>query len=114
MAGGKRVIIVDDDKSILRLFTLILQKKGHVVDITETFKEALEKIGRERYDVALIDVVLPDANGLDLLSSIPFETKKIVITGTQTEENRRKAIAEGADEYLLKPVKTEKLLETIC
>jgi DNA-binding NtrC family response regulator len=93
---------------------LILQRKGHLADTAETAREALEKIGKERYDVALIDVMLPDLNGLDLLKYIPSETKKIVITGTQTEESRRKAISEGAEEYLLKPVKTERLLEIIA
>lgn len=113
MTNPKRIIIIDDDKNILRIFTSLLQRKGHIVDAAETGKEALEKIHREQYDVALIDVVLPDANGLDLLRSIPSKTKKIIITGTQREEGMGKAISEGADAYLLKPVKLEKLLQII-
>jgi len=109
MVGVKRVIIIDDDKNILSIFTSILKRKGYIVDTAESGKEALEKISREQYDVALVDVVLPDANGLDLLGSIPSETKKIVITGTQREEGLRKATSEGAYAYLLKPVKPEKL-----
>jgi len=114
MAGAKRVIIIDDDKNILRIFTLLLQRKGHTVDTAESGKEALEKIYREQYDVALIGVILPDTNGLDLLRSIPSGTKKIVITGAQREEGMRKAISKGADAFLPKPVKPEKLLQLIA
>lgn len=114
MTGGKRILIIDDDRNILRFFTLILQRKGYMADTAESGKEALEKMGRERYDAALIDVMLPDANGLDLLRRIPSETKKIMITGIESEESRRKAASEGADAYLLKPVKPEKLLEIIA
>ena len=113
MVGAKRVIIIDDDQNILRIFASLLQRKGYIVDIAASGKEALEKLCKEQYDVALIDVMLPDANGIDLLRSIPLSTKKIVITGTETEENRRKATSEGVDMYLLKPVKPEKLLEII-
>jgi DNA-binding response OmpR family regulator len=113
MAADKMILIVDDDKSILRLFTLILQRKGYSTDTAETGKEALEKISSNSYDVALIDIVLPDMSGLDLLRSIPSRTKKIMITGAASEENQRRAQSEGADAYLLKPVKPEKLLQMI-
>ena len=111
---NKRVLIVDDVKSILRFFTLILQRKGYSTDTAETGKEALEKISNQFYDVALIDVVLPDTNGLNLLKRIPPKTKKIMITGTASEENQKRAQTEGANAYLLKPVKPEKLLQIIA
>ena len=114
MMDAKRVLIIDDDKSIQRFFTLILQRKGYGTDSAETGKEALEKISHQSYDVALIDVVLPDMNGLDLLKSFPPNTKKIVITGTSSNETYKRAQTEGADAYLLKPIKPEKLLQTIA
>ena len=114
MKDTKRVLIVDDDKSILRFFTLILQRKGYLTDTAETGKEALEKISSQFYDVALIDVVLPDMNGLDLLKRIPSNTKKIVMTGAASEENYKKAQTEGVDTYLLKPIKPEELLRIIA
>ena len=114
MTNTKKIILIDDDENILRIFTSLLQRKGYIVDTAETGKEALKKIDTGQYDVALIDVILPDVNGLDLLKSIPSKTKKIVVTGTQRDECLRKAISEGADEFLLKPVKPEKLLELIA
>ena len=114
MMDAKRVLIIDDDKSILRFFTLILQGKGYLTDTAETGKEALEKISNQPYDVILIDVVLPDINGLNLLTSIPSNTKKIVITGSVSDENQKRAQTEGADAYLLKPVKPANLLQTVA
>ena len=110
----KRVLIVDDDKSILRFFTLILQGKGYITDTVETGKEALEKLSNQSYDVVLIDVVLPDINGLDLLKSIPSKSKKIVMTGSVSNENQKRAQTEGANVYLLKPIKPEKLLHIVA
>ena len=111
---NKRVLIIDDDKSILRFFMLILQGKGYSTDTAETGKEALEKIKNQLYDVILIDVVLPDINGLNLLMSIPPSTKKIMITGSVSDEYQKRAQVEGAYAYLLKPVKPEKLLQTVA
>jgi len=111
---NKSVLIVDDDKSILRFFMLVLQRKGYKTDTAETGKEALEKINSQFYDVALIDVVLPDMNGLDLLKRIPPKTKKIVMTGTASEENHKRAQTEGANVYLLKPIRPEELLQIIA
>ena len=111
---NKRILIIDDDKSILRFFTLILQRKGYSTDTAETGKEALEKISRQSYDVVLIDVILPDMNGLDLLKRFPPNTKKIVMTGAVSDENQKRAQTEGADAYLLKPVKPEELLQIIA
>jgi DNA-binding NtrC family response regulator len=112
--AGKRVLIIDDDKSILRLLTLILQRKGYSTDATETGREALEKLSHDTYDVALIDAVLPDMSGLDLLRSIPSQTKKVVITGVVSVENQRRARADGAYAYLLKPVRPGNLLQIIA
>jgi len=113
---GKRILIVDDDKSILRTFTRILQKKGYEPDIAETGKEAIEKSKSKTYEVALIDVRLPDMEGTDLLIKMKKtlqNTIKIMITGFPSLETGIKALDEGADAYLVKPVKPEDLLSLI-
>lgn len=112
----KRILVIDDDKSILRAFTRILQKNGYEVDIAETGKEALDKAETGCYDLSLIDVRLPDMDGTDLLSKMQktmVETVKIMITGFPSLENGVKALDEGADAYLVKPVKPEELLTLI-
>ncbi len=112
----KRILVIDDDKSILRTFTRILQKNGYEVDVAETGNEALEKSQEECYDLALIDIRLPDMDGTDLLikmqRTMPNATK-IMITGFPSLETGIKALDEGADAYLVKPVKPEELIALI-
>jgi len=74
MENKKKVLVVDDDKSILKAFTRILSKNGYAVDIASTAGEALEKIASNRYDVTLLDIRLPDMEGTDLLQKIQRET----------------------------------------
>lgn len=112
----KSILVVDDDKSILRALTRILQKAGYSVETAETGNEAMGKTRKHRYDLALVDVRLPDMNGTDLLTTMADrlrETVKIVFTGFPSLETGVKALDVGADAYLVKPVKPEELLMLI-
>jgi DNA-binding response OmpR family regulator len=112
----KTILVVDDDKSILRTFTRILQKNGYEIDTAETGKEAIEKSDKKCYDLALVDIRLPDMDGTDLLAKIKKQlqnTIKIMITGFPSIESGVKALDGGADAYLVKPVKPEELLMLI-
>ena len=113
----KTVLVVDDDKSILRTFTRILQRAGYSTETAENGKEALDKIQARNYDAALIDVVLGDSNGLDLLPKIEEnspKTVKIIVTGADSTEKRDEACKNGADAYLTKPVNPEVLLDVFA
>lgn len=104
---------MDDDKSILRTFTRILQKCGYEIETAETGKEAIAKAGNRHYDLALVDIRLPDMDGTDLLAKLKKQlqnTVKIMITGFPSLETGVKALDEGADAYLVKPVKPQELL----
>ena len=116
MEKNKMILVVDDDKSILRTFTRILQKNGYKIDTAETGKEAIEKADTQHYDLALVDIRLPDMDGTELLAKIKQQlrnTIKIMITGFPSIESGVKALDEGADAYLVKPVKPEELLMLI-
>lgn len=109
----KNILVVDDDKSILRTFTRILQKNGYEIDVAETGKEAIEKAENQHYDLALVDIRLPDMDGTDLLAKLKKQlqnTVKVMITGFPSLETGVKALDEGADAYLVKPVKPQELL----
>ena len=114
MAESKKtILVVDDDKSILRTFTRILQKSGYAVDVAETGSEAIDKAENQHYDLALVDIRLPDMDGTDLLAKLKKQlqdTVKIMITGFPSLETGVKALDEGADAYLVKPVKPQELL----
>ncbi len=116
METSRTILVVDDDKSILRTFTRILQKQDYKVDTAETGKEAIEKADNKHYDLALVDIRLPDTDGTELLARLKRQlqnTIKIMITGFPSIESGVKALDEGADAYLVKPVKPEDLLMLI-
>ena len=116
MKSSRTILLVDDDKSILRTFTRIFQKNGYKIETAETGKEAIEKADTRHYDIALIDIRLPDMDGTELLAKIKkqlLDTIKIMITGFPSLESGAKALDEGADAYLVKPVKPEELLMLI-
>ena len=109
----KTILVVDDDKSILRTFTRILQKSGYEIDVAETGREAMDKAENQHYDLALVDIRLPDMDGTDLIAKLKKQlenTVKIMITGFPSLETGVKALDEGADAYLVKPVKPQELL----
>ena len=109
-----RILVVDDDANILRVFKSILEKAGYLVETAETGKDAIKKIKKAKFSVFLVDVKLPDMDGTELLK-IPtdHETIKIIVTGFSTEEVGKKAADYGADDFLVKPVRAEELVAIV-
>jgi DNA-binding NtrC family response regulator len=110
------ILIIDDDKNILKILSKLLEKEGYAVTTTETGQEALDKIKNQNYNVVLIDVKLQDVNGLNLLDQIHKiapDMVKIILTGHPSDEDMTIAFERGANEYLTKPVRPEKLIEVI-
>ena len=110
-----RILVVDDDADILRVFKSILGKEGYIVETAETGKDAIKKIKKANFSAYLVDVKLPDMEGTELLLRIPKNSKaiKIIVTGFSTDEAGKKAADYGADDFLVKPVKAEELISTI-
>jgi len=116
MGERTRIIIVDDDEGIRETLAAILQEEGYQVDTAESGKEAIEKTDAKFYNLALIDIRLPDIEGIDLLKQIKDtvpKVRKIIITGYPTLQNAVKAVNNGADAYVLKPFDMEKVLRII-
>ncbi len=112
-----RILVVDDDESIRKVLSVILQEKGYVVDVAETGKEAIEKSSTNFYNLALVDIRLPDMEGTELLASMKSTTPKmikIIVTGYPSLQNAIEAVNKGADGYVLKPVNMDNLLTTIA
>jgi DNA-binding NtrC family response regulator len=112
----KCILVIDDDRSILEGFKLILERKGYLTDTAETGSEAIEKVRCRYFNLVLIDTRLPDMDGTSLLSEfrqLDPEMKKIIITGFSTRENAILCLNLGADAYLEKPVTPGKLLEFV-
>jgi two-component system response regulator HydG len=115
-AEKKSVLIVEDDKAIIKSFKDILQSEGYSVDSAETGREAIQKSKAQFYNLVLLDIKLPDMEGTKLLTTM-HETSpkmvKIMITGYPSLENAVEALNMGADAYIMKPVNPEKLLALI-
>lgn len=112
----KKIIIIDDDTYILRSFSLVLTKRGFEVETAETGKQALEKLKKDFFDLALIDVCLPDMEGTELLEKAKKElvkTVKIMLTGHPSVKTSEKATFEGADTYIVKPIKMDELISVV-
>jgi DNA-binding NtrC family response regulator len=110
-------LIIDDDRGILDGFKLLLERKGYLTDTAETGSEAIEKVRSKYFNLALIDIRLPDMDGTALLSEfreLNPEMKKIIITGFSTRENAIESLNLGANAYLEKPVTPGKLLEFVA
>jgi len=99
-------LIVDDDNLVCWALERALAGQGLSVDVAQTGGEALARLGRARYDIAFLDIHLPDANGLDLLDCIQREcpqTRVVMLSCDDTCENRARAFGSGAWQFVGKP-----------
>lgn len=116
MTYTSKILIVEDDEKIGKVLKTILEEKGYIVDTAKSGKEAIERIEATSYNLALIDVRLPDMEGTKLLPVMRKnnpQMSKIMITGYPTMRSAIEALNKGADGYILKPIKIENLLSII-
>ena len=116
MDKRSRILIVDDDESIRNTVKIILEDEGYSVDLASTGNEAIKMTEKTAYNVALLDIRLPDMEGVELLKLIKDNvprTRKIMVTGYPSMQNAITALNKNADAYLVKPVDVEKLLNTV-
>lgn len=110
------ILVIDDDLDYLKLVSKVLSDEGYEVDVAKSGQEAIEKCIKNFYSLMLIDIKLPDVEGIELLTRIKDtdpKIRKVIITGYPGPENMRQALNLGADAYLIKPVEADELLETV-
>ena len=109
-------LIVDDDASVRRMLTSILEDDGYSVEAVDNGRQALKTCERLPFDVALVDINLPDAKGTELLHKLKRmqpRMVKIIVTGEPSVENAVKALYEKADGFITKPFDPYELLDTV-
>jgi len=109
----KRVLVVDDDRNILESLRAILESEGYCVETAETGHEAVDKSEVDFFDVALLDIKLPDMEGTEVLAMLHRKSPrmvKIMVTGYPSLENAVESLKRGADTYIMKPVNPQRLL----
>ena len=116
MGEPARILIVDDDQSIREVLTSILTDEGYIVEAVDTGEKAIKATHEKFYNLALIDIRLPDMEGTKLLTKLKDtvpKMRKIIITGYPTLQNAIEAVNKGADAYIIKPIDMEETLKVI-
>jgi DNA-binding NtrC family response regulator len=111
-----RILIVDDDQNILEVISTGLEDAGYRVDTARNASEAVVKSESNIFNLALVDIRLPDTEGTKLLTKMKEarpEMVTIILTGYPSLQNAIEAVNNGADAYLLKPVRMKDLLNVV-
>jgi len=111
-----RILIIDDDEGIRKGCCRVLQPQEYSVETADSFRVGLQKIQDGQYDLILLDVMMPDGQGVDLLEPILArdpEAVSILITGYATVELAVEAIKRGAYDFIAKPFTAQMLLMTV-
>lgn len=102
----KKILIIDDEREVGNFFCHLLEEKGYSVKVGLTGEDFQTFIQNEQFDLALIDVKLPDTNGLELLKQLKAvqpSCKAVIMTGYSTVKTAVEAIKKGASDYIEKP-----------
>jgi two-component system, OmpR family, KDP operon response regulator KdpE len=112
VTGGRRVLVVDDERQILRAMRVILREAGFEVATAASVQEALDALAVHPPDAAILDLILPDGNGVDICISIRewSDMPIIVLSAVGDEAEKVRALEAGADDYVTKPFGTDELI----
>ncbi len=105
------ILVVEDEIAIAELIELNLKKAGYNCEYVLDGAKAAMKLEEQKYDLVLLDIMLPEINGYELLEYIkPTKTPVIFISAKETVEDRVKGIKMGADDYIVKPFDISEVL----
>lgn len=114
IAAAGRVLVVDDEPAIRRLLRVAVERGGHAVEEAATAADALAALGRARPRLVLLDLGLPDRDGLELIGQFRARgVPIIVLTAREASSEKVAALDLGADDYVTKPFDSEELLARI-
>ncbi len=116
MKNNNRVLLVDDDELIRKGLKELIEPEGYAVTMAADGEEALAKFREQYFGIIILDLVLPDIDGIELLNRFKAEQPHvgvIIITGHADVLTYIEALQNGADDYLLKPFDSKKLLVRI-
>ena len=117
---GKEILLVEDNELNMEIAQIVLKKAGLVIDTAENGSEAVAKAQAKRYDMILMDIQMPVMNGYEATRAIRQLKDKhladvpiIAMTANAFQEDKEKALSEGMDGHVAKPLKVEELLKTM-
>lgn len=111
----KRILIVDDDEMVLMALEELLKPEGYEIDPVASGAEALKELEEDGYDLLMLDMIMPEMDGLELCRRIREmekykDTPIVFLTAKSREEDRTRGIEAGANLFLSKPISPDKLL----
>jgi CheY-like chemotaxis protein len=118
--GRLRVLLAEDNAINQRLAVRLLEKRGYLVHVSGTGKEAVQELEREAYDLVLMDIQMPEMNGFEATLAIREKEKHtgghipiIAMTANALKGDEDDCLAAGMDGYISKPIRTQEMFNTI-
>ncbi len=111
-----RVIVVEDEAKVAHFISTGLEKEGYTIDVAPDGKKGLDLLKQVTYDIVLLDLMIPEVNGLQLLKTMRdwgINTPVLIITAKSSKEDVVKGLDTGSDDYLTKPFSFDELLARI-
>lgn len=111
-----RVLLIEDDKAMSQNIALILKKEGMVVDVSALGEDGLEVGKLYDYDIVILDLKLPDMDGLDVLKHLRasnINTPVLILSGLNSPDKKVSGLCCGADDYLTKPFDRSELIARV-
>jgi len=114
----KKILIVEDEESLLKLESILLTSKGYEVRGVANGQAALEAIAEEKPDLVLLDIMLPEIDGFEVCQRIKADPETrdlpvIMLTAKKSRDDMARGEKVGADWYITKPFKSAMVIETI-
>ena len=114
----KKILIVDDKREVVELVTATLEGEGYQIICASDGGEALGKIGKEKPDLVLLDIIMPTMDGLEVLAKVKNDPQTkgipiIMLTAKGQKLDKDKGIRLGAEDYIIKPFSPSHLLTKI-
>ena len=111
-----RVLLIEDESTMAKSIEMMLKSEGHVTDVTDLGEDGLE-IGKiYDYDIIILDLMLPDMDGYDVLKQLrasKIDTPILILSGLSELDNKIKGLGFGADDYLTKPFDKRELMARV-
>lgn len=111
-----KLLIIEDETELAKSIAEYLSEESYLCEFAPTFKEAVQKIENFHYDCILLDITLPDGNGLTILEELKKQNKQdgvIIISAKNALDDKIKGLHLGADDYLTKPFHLSELMARI-
>ncbi|WP_336978563.1 response regulator transcription factor [Altererythrobacter fulvus] len=111
---GMNILLVDDEPAIVTALSPVLQSQGYFITSAESAASALKTAEMKQFDLVLLDLGLPDADGVDIIAKLKQLCHAVIILSARHQEAEKvRALDEGADDYVNKPFGIEELLARI-